>query len=298
MALSHYINGLRTGFQAWNVTCHCALSRYKKISVLQARFWNSVDLMGRNVKLTMIMKTEKRTIWAIGLIVCALSLHSCDLDDDDNTVLLRPTALVTVYPNDTEGFTMRLNDSTTIVPTNMKTSPFGKKQVRALVNYTVVPSTDGSPSRDVYVNWIDSIRTKNPVASQGSEDEKVFGNDPIEIVKDWVSVAEDGYITLRIRTLWGGKATHVINLVSGVNAENAYEFDLRHDAKGDTSGGLGDAIIAFDLNSLWEEQPKDVKVKLNWKSFSGEKSTELDLKMHSAALTTVTGDPVSLLRME
>ena len=77
-----------------------------------------------------------------------------------------------------------------------------------------------------------------------------FGNDPIEIVRDWVSVAEDGFVTLRIRTLWGGTTKHVINLVSGVNKDNVYEFDLRHNAQGDTNGRMGDALIAFDLNSL------------------------------------------------
>lgn len=93
----------------------------------------------------------------------------------------------------------------------------------------------------MYVNWIDSIRTKQPVETQGSEAEnvKVYGNDPIEIVKDWVSVAEDGYVTLRIRTLWGGNATHIINLVNGVNKDNVYEFDLRHNAQGDTNGKNG-----------------------------------------------------------
>ncbi len=227
-----------------------------------------------------------------------LPLHSCDLDDDDDTVMLRPTALVTVYPDDTDGFMMQLDDSTSIVPTNMKASPFGQKQVRALVNYTVDPTTYGSKSNTVHVNWIDSIRTKYPVTTQGADDDEVFGTDPIEIVKDWVSVAEDGFITLRIRTLWGGKATHMVNLVSGVNAENTYEFDLRHNAKGDTTGELGDAIIAFNLNALWADHPKEVKVKLNWTSFSGEKSTEFDLKMHADALTTVTGEPSSSLRAE
>ncbi len=148
-------------------------------------------------------------------------MNSCDYNDN-NVVLRRPTALVTVYPSAPDGFFMQLDESTSLIPTNMKASPFGDKNVRALVNYTIEERSYGGNQQSVYVNWIDSIRTKQPVMTQGSEEKnaKAFGNDPIEIVRDWVSVAEDGYVTLRIRTLWGGITKHVINLVSGVNKDN------------------------------------------------------------------------------
>ena len=136
--------------------------------------------------------------------------------------------------------------------------------------------------------------------TQGSEEKnaKAFGNDPIEIVRDWVSVAEDGFVTLRIRTLWGGTTKHVINLVSGVNKDNVYEFDLRHNAQGDTNGRMGDALIAFDLNSLWKEHPKELKIKLNWLSFRGKKSAELSLKMHTVTSAYNTETPSLLHRIE
>lgn len=241
------------------------------------------------------MRIISKTILAIGLIACALSLNSCD-NDENNEVMQRPTALVTVYPTTSDGFTMQLDDSTSLVPTNLKASPFGDKKVRALVNYTI-ENTAAKGAYNVCVNWIDSIRTKMPMTTLGSaaKDEKAYGNDPIEIVRDWVSVAEDGYVTLRIRTRWGGNATHIINLVSGVNKDNAYEFDLRHNAQDDTNGKMGDALIAFDLNSLWKEQPKEVKIKLNWLSFSGNKSVELPLKMHSNT-SVLMADPKLLLR--
>ena len=57
------------------------------------------------------------------------------------------------------------------------------------------------------------------------------------------------------------------------------------------SGGvLGDALIAFDLNSMWPDHPEEVKIKLNWKSFSGKKSMEFPLKMHSDKSFIYTGD--------
>ena len=92
------------------------------------------------------------------MIVTSLSLVSCD-DDDDCYADYLPTALVTVYPQGDNAFTMQLDDKTTLVPTNMKASPFGEKEVRALVNYVEESSSNGS-YRNVRVNWIDSIRTK------------------------------------------------------------------------------------------------------------------------------------------
>ena len=82
------------------------------------------------------MRITKKTILAIGLIASSLTLNSCD-DNDNNEVLQRPTALVTVYPSAPDGFFMQLDESTSLVPTNMKASPFGDKNVRALVLHFV-----------------------------------------------------------------------------------------------------------------------------------------------------------------
>lgn len=230
------------------------------------------------------MKAMKLSVLALGLAAALPVLNSCDTDSDCKDAVRWPTALVTVYPGAPSGFTMQLDDKTTLVPTNMTASPFGGKNVRALVNYTEENATNGSV-RNVHVNWIDSIRTKLPVETTGADDKTQYGNDPIEIVRDWVTVAEDGFVTLRIRTLWGGNTTHVLNLVGGVNKDNVYEFDLRHNANGDTSGRVGDALIAFNLNGRWTELPDDVKIKINWRSFSGDKSAEFSLKMHQGGKT-------------
>ena len=44
------------------------------------------------------MRITKKTILAIGLIASSLTLNSCDYNDN-NVVLRRQTALVTVYPS-------------------------------------------------------------------------------------------------------------------------------------------------------------------------------------------------------
>lgn len=230
------------------------------------------------------MKRLRLTAYVLGLLTMAFTLQSCDDDDDDYWTLRMPTALVTVCPQEDGTFTMQLDDKTTLLPSNMDKSPYGDKEVRALVNYTEEYGDNVSPTdnrvRAVHINWIDSIRTKMPVPTLGEENDAKYGKDPIEIVRDWVTVAEDGYLTLRIRTTWGVVNTpHYINLLTGVNPENPYELELRHDAKGDINGRWADALIAFNLNGLPRTDGDDVKIKLNWQSFSGRKSIEFDLHL-------------------
>lgn len=231
------------------------------------------------------MKKVKHLLPIAMLLCSATMMQSClDSDDDDRYVICptSPNALVTVCPAEDGSFAMILDDKTTLYPTNMPKSPFGQKEVRALVNYTPVDAFYGVSG--VQINRIDSIRTKLPVADLRESNNETYGNDPIEIVKDWVTVAEDGYLTLRVRTVWGpGNRPHYLNLVSGMNPDDPFEVELRQDAQGDTEGRFADALIAFNLNGLSRSE-KPVKVKLHWNSFSGPKSAEFDLALRPVAV--------------
>ena len=83
-----------------------------------------------------------------------------------------------------------------------------------------------------------------------------------------MTVAEDGYLTLRFRTRWGNSGqVHYINLVTGTNPDDPFDLVLRQDAKGDTNGSWGDALIAFNLNELKRVHGDKVKLTLRWKSY-------------------------------
>ena len=200
---------------------------------------------------------NKKILIAIATI-SSLSLQSC-LDDDDNYAMRFPNALVTVKTDADQTVFLQLDDKTTLLPTNMTKSPYGEKEVRALVN------------------WIDSILTKPIAPDLGEENDTVYGTDPVEIVNDWVTIAEDGYLTLRFRTQQGDYQTkHFVNLLLSENPENPYEVEFRHNAKGDIYGRYADGLVAFKLDALPDTEGKTVKLKLKWKSFSGEKSAEFD----------------------
>jgi hypothetical protein len=224
-----------------------------------------------------IYSVFNKTLLFVGAIVCTIGLQSCLDDDDNNTYYLRyPNALVTVKGAADDAFFLQLDDKTTLLPTNVKASPFGDKEVRALVNYSEVNEPSGDYTKAVHINWIDSILTKPIAPDLGEENDEVYGTDPVEIVNDWVTIAEDGYLTLRFRTIWGGSKKHFVNLLLGQNPENPYEVEFRHNAYGDTYGSEGDGLAAFKLDELPDTEGKTVKLKLKWKSFSGEKSAEFD----------------------
>lgn len=227
-------------------------------------------------------KCLSRILLGVMALLMASALSSCSNDDDNPYVVCpsvraMPNALVTVKSAGETCF-LQLDDKTTLLPENITQLPYDGKEVRALVNYTELNRKAEGYDKVVFVNWMDSILTKQPrpyLPTEQENDQK-YGHDAVDIVKDWVTVAEDGYLTLRFRTYWGGK-THTINLLTGVNPDNPYEVELRHDACGDTPARWGDALVAFNLkNSLPDTHGQTVKLKLRWKSSAGDKTMEFN----------------------
>ena len=172
---------------------------------------------------------------SVAVLASVMIFQSC-LDDDDNDYYRYawPNALVTVKPVADNSFFMQLDDSTTLLPVNMKNSPYGEKEVRALVNFDPVNESSGEYDKAVHINWIDSILTKPIAGDLGDKNDEVYGTDPVDMINDWVTIAEDGYLTLRFRTMWGNRSqAHFVNLLMSKDAENPYEVEFRHNAFGD-----------------------------------------------------------------
>ncbi len=199
------------------------------------------------------------------------TLLSCDDDDDDN-MKNYANATVTLKTNPEDNtFYMQLDDSTTVLPSNIKVSPSGKNEVRALVNLEFTKNNVSPYSREAFVNWIDTIRTKDMAPNHGDENAALYGNDPVEIVNHWSTNVEDGYLTLRFRTYHKPGSIHRLNLVKGDGED---EVVLYHDAAGDKSGRVADGMIAFRLEKHPESNGTPREITLKWKSFSGEKSVK------------------------
>lgn len=248
-----------------------------------------------------VMKTKNFFAVALFALVSVFTMFSCD--DNDDVVWYYPSspnALVTVKPVTDGTFYLQLDDSTTLYPVNVKKSPYGDKEVRALVRYSEVDNVNVDYTKSVSIHWIDSILTKDAVPYLGEENIEQYGEDPIEIVKDWVNIAEDGYLTLRFRTRWGRTdKAHWLNLVVGKNPDDPYEVTFRHNAYGDLDGEWGDALVAFRLKDLPDTNGETVKLTLKYLSFSGEKTIQFDYcTRKSSGSSTVTDIPRYLSRVK
>ncbi len=210
----------------------------------------------------------------LSLMAGTLGLQSCSDDLDDGGQMMM-NAMVTVKPNaDNTAVTLQLDDYTVLHPENLQKSPFGTKEVRAraCLDYK------DSQKQHVDVVWLDSVLTKKLVKNQGSEDEnrKTYGNDPLNILNDWITVAEDGYLTLHFATVFGNGAQHKLNLVHRDDVNTPYYFTLYHDAQGDFTGLEQDGIVAFKLYDLpaLQEIDQPVQITLEWNTRVGTQTAK------------------------
>ena len=227
-----------------------------------------------------------KTAIAAAAMVCA-AFAACDNDNGSfpEYPINRPNAIVTVRPDGGGGgVTMQLDDSTTIRAVNMAQSPYGDKTVRALLSYRLLTQPGRSRSYDVYVNWMDSVLTKNTSADLGADaNSQTYGTDPVEILRQW-TVCEDGFLTIHFRTQWAGNGQpHLVSLVP-TDSSNPYSLTFYHNAYGAKGGYWGDGIVAFSLASLPDTKGRTVDMTLNWTSFGGRRSATFRYStLHGAA---------------
>lgn len=215
----------------------------------------------------------------VGLVLFVVSsalLQSCSDDDDEYYYDVNvPNAIVSIASNGNGHPILVLNDSTQLYPVNLRSELYGGKRMRAFVSLRQPKDSELSDGiyadglKNVYVNWIDTIRTKEMAPDQGLKNDSVYGNDPLEIVDDWTTCVEDGFLTIRFRTLFGNGKTHILNLVKGSDDN---EVVVHQNANGDVRGTMGDGIIAFSLQKLGLQPGTTHQLTVKWNSFSGMKS--------------------------
>lgn len=220
----------------------------------------------------------------MALTTAAFTLQSCLDDDDDNYYFTTDpdtmVGVVTLKP-DTEAHTwwIQLSDSAIVTCSNIKEFPLKeKKEQRAYIYFKF----DSAPSltadiKSITVTHLDTILTKQLAPALESEEanNEAYGNDPVEIVKsDLETLAEDGYMNIRFRTNWTRGSVHRVNLVRVADEDGLATFYFHHDADGETSGVIGDGMVAFylDLEKDIDRTPREIKIK--WKSFTGDKSVK------------------------
>ena len=229
---------------------------------------------------------RKTLFFPIAAALVSLSLFSCSFPDhnsDSDWPTHYPNAMVTVKQHVGGQIFLQLDDQTTLKPDNITTHPFDGKEVRAFTNYRELTGDGGEYDELVHVYWLDSILTKStvpyPEEGSGQGADELYGNAQIDIVDDWITVVEDGYLTLHLRTEWyDANIKHRISLLTGGNPDNPYEVELRHDPNGDRVGKVADGYVAFRLSELPDTEGETVKLRLKWNSSRGERTVEFDYK--------------------
>ena len=215
-----------------------------------------------------------QVILGLILITASLGFVSCDNDDDYDRVM---SALVTVKTDASGNTYFQVDKNTVVYPENIRGTIFGGKEVRALTQYEIDDDDRVGNGMEVEVLWVDSILTKPAIRTYGDGVDSQYGHDALEIVRHWTTVAEDGYVTLRFLTQWGYPVTsHRVTLVGGVNPNEPFEFDFRHNANGDLGGRLQEGIVAFNIKEFIEEAGETPKyIILNYDSYEGRKQITL-----------------------
>lgn len=182
------------------------------------------------------------------------------------------TAIVTVHKSPTDTIYFQVDDTTRLFPTNYYGTYTGLERI--VCGITVFKEIVPNYGYRTSVDWFDQLdkgtfTTSKPAGS----------NDGLDILSDWMTSCEDGFLTLHYSTWWGdGSVQHDFTLVSGQNPSDPYEVLLVQNANGDgREGGKGDSIVYFDINSLPDTGDSYKTLTLKWTD-SGGKAAEKEFR--------------------
>ena len=99
------------------------------------------------------------------------------------------------------------------------------------------------------------------------------GTDGVDVLADWMTTLEDGFLTLHIQTWWGFEPRrHEFRLVTGTNPTDPYELTLLHFANRDPKSFQADALVCYDLMPVLPlpDDPENTTVTLKWTNDAGQ----------------------------
>jgi len=92
-------------------------------------------------------------------------------------------------------------------------------------------------------------------------------DDGLDVIEDWMTSLEDGYLTIHYSAWWGdGRIRHSVYLTR----DSSGEFTLVHNANGDARTEKADALVYFDINTLFSDTDENDVITLKWKTCAGE----------------------------
>lgn len=226
----------------------------------------------------------KRLFYIFFIGICALAgcgkAESLPGDNDSTLSYNTPefTAIVTVKQNDAGTTFFQLDENTAVFPVNY-TQPF-TGIVRVICSLRL--STDKTHCQVLWCDNLEKGQVNFDAAAYDTDQKEEllvsYRNlypDGLEILPDWMTCVEDGFLTLHYSALWGdGSNAHQLLLLARLNPEDPYELTLFHSRNGDEALQLADSIIYFDINDLPSTEGDTVTLTLNWTTLDGEAASQ------------------------
>ena len=212
------------------------------------------------------MKRLRIVVWLAFLVFlpgCSKAVfdHEMPMSDVDAAAY---SAIVSVRTAQDGTVFFQVDDQTRLLPSG-DPAPY-KGLERILCGLIVYADQIPEYGHRADVLWYDAL-DKGTVSSAPA----AGGDDALEILSDWMTSCEDGYLTLHYETWWGDKAVpHAFTLVTGLNPDDPYEVTLRHDARGDGRKEKADSVVYFDLQSLPDTGDEVKTLTLKWKNSEGK----------------------------
>ena len=175
-------------------------------------------------------------------------------------------AIVTVKKSATDTVYFQLTDDITVYPSNYQDSY--TKTERLFCDAVVWKERTGSYDYTCYVEWAEPVEEDD--VTPGSEPQWEGVKDVLDVIDDWMTSVEDGYLTVHYNTWWGSAGVqHSFQLLTGTDPSNPYSLVLLQDAHGDLMEEKSDGLVCFDINSLPDTEGEYIPLSLKWKTLEG-----------------------------
>lgn len=141
---------------------------------------------------------------------------------------------------------------------------------RVVCSLVLLGRREADQEYNCLIEWLDFVE-------EGRVTDAAEGNDGVDVLSDWMTSLEDGFLTLHFETWWGNnQRRHEFALVTGVNPDDPYELHLVHNANRDPKSYLADALAAFRLEDRLPEpnDPAHTVITLVWTRDTGETVTK------------------------
>ena len=207
----------------------------------------------------------------VGLL--AISLFSCDLNDDDGYSLGKYWVGFGIISTDGSDYTIKMDDGSELFPVDGYYHWDSEDDsTRVLVNFTILDDKVINDTKEEYYVRVNSVRDIlfKDVLDITPAIEDSIGNDPIHVDDVWTT---NNMLTFQLQ-YYGNGLVHYVNLVKQpgeiTSADEPIQLELRHNNKDDTPNYQMSAFVTFDLSSMQIAGQDSVTFKVSGKDFEGE----------------------------